>query len=258
MIIRRVYFIVRTVLAVLCVSPVAWAGSEAGVQVGSVAAFQLSSSAFVDGGYFPYQYSYCQPSAGGKRVAAQDLSPPLRWSGAPANTRSFVLIVSDIDAPVQVPTDQPIAIDTARRVGYHWVLVNIPSTLTALPEGVGSKGFVAGGKQPGKTPFGIAGLNLYHSILNAPESDALQFEKNKVYAGVYGQYDGPCPPWNDLKSHRYVFALYALDVADLGVPDTGMFTAPEVLKLMRGHVLAKTSLTLTYSIVPATHNAVSH
>ena len=31
--------------------------------------------------------------------------------------------------------------------------------------------------------------------------------------GDYYGYDGPCPPWNDELVHRYVFTLYALDVA---------------------------------------------
>ena len=42
-------------------------------------------------------------------------------------------------------------------------------------------------------------------------------------SGDYFGYDGPCPPWNDALVHRYVFTLYALDVATLGLqgPFTG-------------------------------------
>jgi phosphatidylethanolamine-binding protein (PEBP) family uncharacterized protein len=32
--------------------------------------------------------------------------------------------------------------------------------------------------------------------------------------GDYYGYDGPCPPWNDEIVHRYVFTLFALDVAE--------------------------------------------
>ena len=42
-------------------------------------------------------------------------------------------------------------------------------------------------------------------------------------SGDYFGYDGPCPPWNDALVHRYVFTLYALDVATLGLQ--GPFTA---------------------------------
>lgn len=50
---------------------------------------QLSSSAFQDGGEVPARYT-CD---------GQNVSPPLAWSGAPAATRSFVLIADDPDAP---------------------------------------------------------------------------------------------------------------------------------------------------------------
>ena len=39
------------------------------------------------------------------------------------------------------------------------------------------------------------------------------FAGDKDMAGNYFGYDGPCPPWNDEIPHRYVFTLYALDVA---------------------------------------------
>ena len=53
-------------------------------------------------------------------------------------------------------------------------------------------------------------------------------------------YGGPCPPSG---THRYVFSLYALDtVLSLGTPAT----KADVLSAMRGHVLAKTTLTGLY------------
>jgi Raf kinase inhibitor-like YbhB/YbcL family protein len=51
-----------------------------------------------------------------------DKSPPLAWSGAPAATKEFAIIVHDPDAPVGT--------------WYHWVLYNIPSDVTSLPAGV--------------------------------------------------------------------------------------------------------------------------
>ena len=209
-------------------------------------AFRLSSSAMVDNGSYPYRYSYCQPNLGGGMRAAKDLSPPLHWAGAPLATKSFALIVADLDAPIQVQAHQQIAATQARQTAYHWVLVNIPAIISRIPEAAGSKGFVPGGKQPGATPYGDAGINLYNDVLNSPDVTSLQFLKNKVYAGIYGQYDGPCPPWGDQKEHRYVFTLYALDVSKLDLPDNGMFTAAEALKAMRGHILAQSSLMVRY------------
>ncbi len=68
-------------------------------------------------------------------------------------------------------------------------------------------------------------------------------------AGQYFGYDGPCPPWNDELLHRYVFTVYALDVEHLELP--AVFTAPEALKAMQGHILAEASLTGTYTLNPS-------
>ena len=56
----------------------------------------------------------------------RDISPPLAWSGAPAGTRSFVLILEDPDAP------NPAA---PQMTWIHWLLYDIPASVHALPEG---------------------------------------------------------------------------------------------------------------------------
>jgi phosphatidylethanolamine-binding protein (PEBP) family uncharacterized protein len=55
----------------------------------TVRVFKLSSTAFSDGGRMPERYT----------CMGLDVSPPLRWEGYPLETRSFTLIVEDIDAP---------------------------------------------------------------------------------------------------------------------------------------------------------------
>jgi Raf kinase inhibitor-like YbhB/YbcL family protein len=77
----------------------------------------LTSSAFADNGTIPAKYT-CE---------GQDLSPPLAWSGVPANARSLVLIVDDPDAP------DPAA---PKMTWVHWVLYDIPAGASELPEGV--------------------------------------------------------------------------------------------------------------------------
>src|SRR3546814_17613904 len=57
--------------------------------------------------------------------------------------------------------------------------------------------------------------------------------------GDYFGYDGPCPPWNDSIAHRYVFTVYALDVAEL--PFEGRFNGGDAIKAIQGHVLAQAS-----------------
>jgi Raf kinase inhibitor-like YbhB/YbcL family protein len=80
--------------------------------VSSNGTFHLESPAFRDGALIPLIHT-------GKGL---NLSPPLRWSGAPQHTRSFALFLEDLDA----------------RVGrwVHWLLFNIPAALRALPAGM--------------------------------------------------------------------------------------------------------------------------
>src|SRR5690606_29409386 len=66
--------------------------------------------------------------------------------------------------------------------------------------------------------------------------------------GDYGQYDGPCPPWNDSIVHHYHFTVYALDVETLGLQ--GKFGGPAALAAMEGHILAKGSVVGKYSLNP--------
>jgi Raf kinase inhibitor-like YbhB/YbcL family protein len=78
----------------------------------------LTSSAFADGQPIPEKYT-CE---------GEDISPPLAWSGVPADAKSLVLIVDDPDAP------DPKA---PRMTWVHWVLYNLPPNSTGLGEGGG-------------------------------------------------------------------------------------------------------------------------
>jgi Raf kinase inhibitor-like YbhB/YbcL family protein len=80
-------------------------------------ALTLESSAFQSNGSIPREYT-CE---------GEDLSPPLEWSGAPAGTRSFALIVDDPDAP------DPKA---PKMTWVHWVVYDIPPATTSVPKGV--------------------------------------------------------------------------------------------------------------------------
>ncbi|MHB1220669.1 MAG: YbhB/YbcL family Raf kinase inhibitor-like protein [Gammaproteobacteria bacterium] len=72
--------------------------------------FELTSSSFTSLGAIPLQYT-CD---------GKDISPQLKWSGAPKNTEIFALILSDPDAP--------------GGTFYHWALYNIPKTTNVLAE----------------------------------------------------------------------------------------------------------------------------
>ena len=148
---------------------------------------QLTSPAFTEGQPIPQKHT----------GQGRDASPPLKWTGAPPNTKSFALIADDPDAPVGTWT--------------HWVLFDLPPTMTELAEDVPKTQFLPGGAKQGINDFRRLG------------------------------YGGPMPPPG--KPHRYFFKLYALD-ALLGLKPGA--TKPEVEAAMKGHILAEGQLMGTY------------
>src|SRR3954468_18160936 len=80
----------------------------------AAAALTLTSAAFTNDSNIPTKFT-CD-------AGMQNPSPPLSWKDAPPNTKSFVLIVHDPDAPMAG--------------GFtHWVLFDIPASTKELPEG---------------------------------------------------------------------------------------------------------------------------
>ena len=77
----------------------------------------------------------------------KNISPALKWSGAPVGTKSYALMVYDPDAPTGSGW-------------WHWVVYNIPATCHELSQGAGatdSKTLPKGAMQ-GRTDFGTAGF----------------------------------------------------------------------------------------------------
>lgn len=98
----------------------------------------LSSPAFAAGHPIPKKYT-CE---------GDDISPPLAWTGAPAGTRSFALIVDDPDAP------DPAA---PKMTFVHWVLYNVPSSVANLAERASGKAIPPGATE-GRNDFKRAGF----------------------------------------------------------------------------------------------------
>jgi len=214
--------------------------------------FTLESSAFKNGNCLPEEFTYCKAAKNGHIEQSADISPPLEWDNPPAGTRSFAIIVTDPDA-VDLPyfdlPNKVISPSAPRVVVHHWILVNIPSHVRSIPEGAGSEGFVEGGKPVGRTKYGLTGENVYSNVFKSFLSKRVEFsdEDPKKMEGVYGDYDGGCPPWNDMKAHRYTYTIYALNVEGLNLPEDGMFTGDDAMKAMRGHVLGHAKLVGLYS-----------
>lgn len=114
---------------------------------------KLTSSAFTHEGKIPSLYT-CD---------GKNLNPPLNISDVPPEAKSLVLIMDDPDVPKRLRADG---------IWDHWVVFNIPVTVTEIPEG--------------KEPPGVHGVGTSGNL----------------------DYFGPCPPDRE---HRYFFKLYALD-----------------------------------------------
>lgn len=103
-------------------------GPENSVEVQAGQSMELKSTSFSDGSSIPARYT-CD---------GEGKSPSLDWSGAPAVTKSFALIVHDPDAPVDFT---------------HWVAYDIPARVHRLAEGASNDGEMPPGSAEGVNGF---------------------------------------------------------------------------------------------------------
>jgi hypothetical protein len=157
---------------------------------------KLTSNSFKDGDYLGADHILS--AAYGFGCAGGNESPHLRWEGAPAGTKSFAVLCFDPDAPTGSGF-------------WHWVVVNIPPSVTELP-------LDAGNPAAGKLPAG-----------------ALQVRTDFGKPG----YGGPCPPEGD-HPHRYLFTVHAVSLDQL--PVTADTSAAVVGFNLHFATLAKASL----------------
>ncbi len=187
-------------------------------------------------GRLPVSAAFCAPPS--VPPEAYDVSPAVSWSRGPRGTRSYALIMTDLDVPKDLGAiGRPgtmIAADVPRVPFIHWVLIDIPPSITHLNKGEESAGFAPGPRPLGLTDHGRRGANVYSGY----------YPKGSPLAGPRGGYDGPCPPGNDLKTHRYVTQVYALNVRTLGLD--GVFFGETAIQRMNGHVLASGAVTALY------------
>jgi Raf kinase inhibitor-like YbhB/YbcL family protein len=187
-------------------------------------------------GRLPAAAAFCAPPS--VPDAQHDISPAVSWSRGPPGTKSYALIMTDIDVPRDLAAINAPGVVIARaapRMSFiHWVLVDIPPSITHLGEGEESGGAGRDQHALGRTDHGLRGANVYSGF----------YPKGSPLAGTRGGYDGPCPPRNDLKPHRYVTRVYALDLESLGME--GDFLGDAALSRMRGHVLASGDATALY------------
>jgi len=150
---------------------------------------RLTSASFPDGAQIPVKYTQ----------AGAQVSPALTWANAPPNTQSFVLHMHDMEGARNRTTEDQL----------HWLVWNIPSTTTSLPEGV-------------------------------PQGPDLKDGSHQTSATGNGIYRGPGAPAAG-PLHHYVFEIFALDTKpDVAANASDPFdTRAKVLSAMQGHVIGK-------------------
>ena len=133
---------------------------------GPAAAMTLTSADIAPGAAIPARQVYA-------RCGGSNQSPQLSWRGAPPGTRSFAVTMIDLDVkPAQ---------------WSHWIVVDLPATVTSLPTGARS--------------------------LPAP---------GRALASDFGDaaYGGPCPPRGS-GVHHYQITVWALPTPRADLPPGG-------------------------------------
>jgi hypothetical protein len=173
-----------------------------GAMAGSAGAFELTSPDMKPGEPISNRYVFS-----GMGCKGENLSPPLSWSDAPEGTKSFAIMVHDPDAP------------TGGAGIWHWVVVNIPASVTSLEAGASTPD---GSKLP-------------------PGSRQI----NNDYLGMTGNpaWGGPCPP-KGKPAHAYNFTIYALKVEKLDLPPAA--TGSQAGFFVNMNALGKATLSIKY------------
>ncbi|QCF24558.1 YbhB/YbcL family Raf kinase inhibitor-like protein [Hydrocarboniclastica marina] len=191
----------------------------------------------------PERFAFGIPDPKEHMTFGANMSPDIRWTDFPKDTKSFALVMKDPDVPGDASDanqdGKTIPADLPRVDFFHWLLADIPSGVHFLVEGEDSDEVVAKGKPYGPVEVGVRGVNNFTEFMAG----------NPDMEGKYGGYDGPCPPWNDERMHHYEFTVYALDVTSLDLPEG--FRGQDLLAAMQGHVLDQASITGTYTLNPA-------
>jgi Raf kinase inhibitor-like YbhB/YbcL family protein len=147
---------------------------------------KITSGVFHEGDHIPDRYA-CK---------GVNVSPPIEWEDV-SGTVTYAIICEDPDAPSGDWT--------------HWVLFNLPSDTTSLPECIMEREELDNGAKQGLNDFGTVG------------------------------YRGPCPSDG---THRYYYRVYALDT-EINLP--AKISKQDLLTAMDGHIIDEDNLMGRYN-----------
>jgi Raf kinase inhibitor-like YbhB/YbcL family protein len=186
-ILNRLPVLAFTALLALAISPA----------TSLAAGFAVSADGFADNALLPKDMGYDKMSSDGVHACGGvNRAPGFSWTNVPANTQSFAILEVDPDGAGGAGVN-------------HWVIYNIPGTVTSI-----STADIAAGKYtPGRGTGDLVG------------------------------YRGPCPPIGDA-AHHYVVTVYALSVPP-ALP-AGLDRAG-VLAAMKGNVVGASSTVMRFA-----------
>jgi hypothetical protein len=185
--------------ALLAAAAFAAEGQEAGppvlankiaVPAGASARLLVTSSAFTSGGQLEDKYTQ----------NGDNMSPSIAWTKGPLGTQSYVVLAEDAG----VNRHDPIV---------HWVIYNIPSTTSQLPQNIPTDAHLENGAEQGKNVRGAVG------------------------------YIGPKPPAG--QTHPYHFEVFALNT-HLDI-DPAKADRQTVVNAMKNHVLTSGEIVANYT-----------
>lgn len=161
-------------------------------------AFELKSNSFLADSVIPNKYS----RRGG------NISPQLEWKNEPSNTKSFAIIMDDLDAKPH----------SGGKTWVHWNVFNINKATKSLPEDASVKNMPSGS---------IEGMNSSASARyrgpNPPEND------------TYHAY------------HTYHFFVYALNVDNLTIDTSIAFDRIKFEADFSNEIIDKAGFSATFS-----------
>lgn len=201
----------------------------------------ITSDSFEHGHAMPERCAFAKKHPIEHATLSTNRNPHLAWDDVPEETRSFVILCVDPNAPT-VADDvnkegRTVPADLPRGAFHHWAMVDVPATCRSIAEGACSDGVTKMGKVDPPGPTGSRqGVNDFTSW----------FAGDAEMGGTYLGYDGCAPPWNDERVHHYHFTVYALDVERCDV--SAEFTVADVQEAIAGHVLAEATITGTYTL----------
>ncbi len=179
----------------------------------AAAPMTLTTTGWMDGAVIPNKYTQAAPMA---------VSPALVWTNVPAGTQSLVLHMHDADVSKNSTTADQV----------HWLVWNMPATLTGLPENV---------------PMGA----------QLPDGSRQISASGSTYRGPGAPANGPY--------HHYMFEIYALDIKLDSIPavtspvaatatpnpNDELQTREKVFAAMQGHVRGKAVMSGLFRRPPA-------